>query len=138
MQKEFKNKLEIYDNENNLLALKLCINSQQNPKEFHTSDQQSFQIGTFNLKSGEKLERHIHLYNERLVTTTSEVIIVNKGELIVEIYDKNKLFVDEQKISAGELILFLEGGHSFEILEDAMFFEIKQGPYLEGLDKEKF
>ena len=37
MQKEFENKLEIYDEENNLLALKLCINSQQNPKEFHTS-----------------------------------------------------------------------------------------------------
>ena len=90
------------------------------------------------MTSGEKLERHVHLYNERLVTTTSEVIIVNKGELLVEIYDKNKLFVGEQKISAGELILFLEGGHSFEILEDATFIEIKQGPYLEGLDKEKF
>ena len=82
MQKEFENKLEIYDEENNLLALKLCINSQQNPKEFHTSDEQSFQVGTFNLTSGEKLERHVHLHNERLVTTTSEVIIVNKGELL--------------------------------------------------------
>ena len=91
------------------------------------------------MTSGEKLERHVHLYNERLVTTTSEVIIVNKGELLVEIYDKKiKLFIGEQKISAGELILFLEGGHSFEILEDATFIEIKQGPYLEGLDKEKF
>jgi len=138
MQKKFENKLEIYDNENNLLALKLCINSQENPKEFHTSAEQSIQLGTFNLTSGEKLERHIHLKNERKINTTSEVILVTKGILLVEIFDIDKVFVSKLKIKAGELILFLQGGHSFEVLENVKFIEIKQGPYVEGLDKEKF
>ena len=56
----------------------------------------------------------------------------------VEIFDKHKIFVIEQIINAGELILFFQGGHSFEILEDAKFIEIKQGPYIEGQDKKRF
>ncbi len=138
MQEEIKNSLEVYDNEKNLLALKVILDLQQNDKEFHTSNEQSFQLGTFNLQKGEKLERHVHLENERTIYNTSEVILVTKGKLLVEIFDKNKNFISEQIINAGELILFLQGGHSFEILDDAKFIEIKQGPYIEGLDKKKF
>ena len=65
MQKETKNRLEIFDKENNLLALKVILDLQQNDKEFHTSNEQSFQLGTFNLQKGESLERHVHLENER-------------------------------------------------------------------------
>tara|TARA_B100000989_G_scaffold278579_1_gene240486 strand:+ start:352 stop:768 length:417 start_codon:yes stop_codon:yes gene_type:complete len=138
MQKEIKNRLEIYDNENNLLALKLILHLQQNDKEFHTSNEQSLQLGTFNLQKGESLERHVHLENERTIYNTSEVILVTKGKVKVEIFDKNKIFVTEQIINTSELILFFQGGHSFEILEDAKFVEVKQGPYIEGQDKKRF
>ena len=138
MQKETKNRLEIFDKENNLLALKVVLDLQQNDKEFHTSSEQSFQLGTFNLQKGESLERHVHLENERTIFNTSEVILLTKGKVKVEIFDKHKIFVTEQIINAGELILFFQGGHSFEMLEDAKFIEIKQGPYIEGQDKKRF
>ena len=50
MQKETKNRLEIFDKENNLLALKVILDLQKSDKEFHTSNEQSFQLGTFNLE----------------------------------------------------------------------------------------
>jgi hypothetical protein len=30
------------------------------------------------------------------------------------------------------------GGHGFEILEDCLFIEVKQGPFVEGEDKIRF
>ena len=29
----------------------------------------------------------------------------------------------------GDKILLAQGGHGFEMLEDTVFFEVKQGPY---------
>ena len=40
MQEEIKNSLKVYDNEKNLLALKVILDLQQNDKEFHTSNEQ--------------------------------------------------------------------------------------------------
>ena len=42
------------------------------------------------------------------------MILLTKGKGKVEIFDKHKIFVIEQIINAGELILFFQGGHSFE------------------------
>jgi hypothetical protein len=30
------------------------------------------------------------------------------------------------------------GGHGFELLEDSVFIEVKQGPFVEGKDKVRF
>ena len=41
-------------------------------------------------------------------------------------------------VVGGELLLMLNGGHSLEILEDSKFLEVKQGPYIEEMDKRHF
>lgn len=138
MQKQHQKKEEILDKNGTRLALIVNTNFTNLKKEFHTRNDENFQVGTFNLSEGDSLDRHIHLENTRNINNTSEVLIILEGELEVEIFDNFKNFVKSKVLTKGYLILFLNGGHSFKINQNCKFIEVKQGPYIEGLDKEKF
>ena len=43
-----------------------------------------------------------------------------------------------QELKAGDVAVLFSGGHGFEILEDTLMLEIKQGPYAGTKDKETF
>jgi len=64
---------------------------------------------------------------------TQEVLLIKKGKVKVNFYDKEKKFTGAETVSGGDVILLCAGGHGFEILEDTVMIEIKQGPYT-GLD----
>tara|TARA_B100000886_G_scaffold171963_1_gene117694 strand:- start:4502 stop:4918 length:417 start_codon:yes stop_codon:yes gene_type:complete len=138
MQKKFERNEKILDSEENIIAIIVDTNLTNYEKEFHTDHKQSFQIGTFNLPKGEELERHIHLENKRIISNTCETLIILDGKMTVDIYDMNKNFICTKNLSKGALISFFEGGHKFKIEKTCKFIEVKQGPYIEGLDKEKF
>ena len=38
----------------------------------------------------------------------------------------------------GDFLLLVSGGHSFEFIEKSEIIEVKQGPYVGNLDKERF
>ena len=120
-------------------ALHFNFDNAKESKNFITDHSDPFQVGVFNLKKNENIERHVHNEIEREVKTTSEALIVLNGKIKVSFYDQSNLeLVDHVIVVGGELLLMLNGGHSLEILEDSKFLEVKQGPYIEGLDKEKF
>ena len=61
------------------------------------------------------------------------------GKIKVSFYDQSNLeLVEHVIVVGGELLLMLNGGHSLEILEDSKFLEVKQGPYIEEMDKRHF
>ena len=138
MQKKLQQKEEILDENGDRLALIVNTNLTDLKKELHTKNDENFQVGTFNLSEGESLDRHVHLENTRNINSTSEALIILEGELEVEIFDSFKNFINTRVLTKGYLILFLKGGHSFKVNQDCKFIEVKQGPYSEGLDKEKF
>jgi len=138
MQANNEYKKEILDENDNLLALVIDTTLTNRKKEFHTPDHLSFQIGTFNLSKNDILQRHVHFENRRTVKNTAEVLVLFKGEISIEVYDSSKKYVESIVITDGQIILFLEGGHSFKAEKDSNFIEIKQGPYNEVQDKEKF
>ena len=41
-------------------------------------------------------------------------------------------------LEAGDVVLLLDGGHSFDIIDDARMIEIKQGPYVGEADKLRY
>ena len=41
-------------------------------------------------------------------------------------------------LEEGDVILLAGGGHGFEILEETVMIEIKQGPYAGDADKTRF
>ena len=120
-------------------ALHFNFDNAKESKNFITDHSDPFQVGVFNLKKNENIDRHVHNEIEREVKTTSEALIVLNGKIKVSFYDQSNLeLVDHVIVVGGELLLMLNGGHSLEILEDSKFLEVKQGPYIEEMDKRHF
>ena len=130
--------MKIYDKNGNILAFIVNANKNEQAKNFYTENNLDMQVASFNLKKGENIDRHYHYKQNRKIQTTSEVIYVQEGNLEIEIYDNEKNFVDEVEVNTNELILLFNGGHSMNVLKDTKFLEIKQGPYVEEDDKERF
>lgn len=127
--------IEVFDNQNNLIAIIHKVNDFKKGKNFYTDKNKEIQFGSFDLKAGENIEYHIHNFQERVVNRTSEGIVVISGKIIIELFDDKKNLIHKQILSSGDAILIFEGGHGISILEDCKFLEFKQGPYYEEKDK---
>src|SRR5512137_1696562 len=88
------------------------------------------QVGFIVYPAGGEVRRHLHLPLERHLVGTSEVLVVQKGRCMVDIYNDERQLVAMREISAGDVLLMVGGGHGFRMIEDTVFLEIKQGPFL--------
>ena len=130
--------MEIRDKNNKLLAMIFSPNDYKDEKHFLTEDSNEFQIAQFNLDKATEIKRYIHRDQERKINKTSEVIIVNEGSLELEIYDEELKLVTKEIVNQGQVIALFNGGHGFKTLSKSKFLEVKQGPYVEDQDKERF
>jgi mannose-6-phosphate isomerase-like protein (cupin superfamily) len=105
---------------------------------FVTPDAAAFQAGFVVYGAGQEIPRHEHRQIERTVERTSEVLVIREGRCEVDLYDAERTLVRTLELRAGDIILLLGGGHGFRLLEDTVFFEVKQGPYLGDDEKERF
>lgn len=97
---------------------------------FFSQDEDFIQVGTWVYQSGKKLAAHFHNKVERKITHTQEVIFVKQGKINAMVYDLNNVQIETAIVSAGEIIVLLNGGHGYDILEDnTQVLEIKNGPY---------
>ena len=104
---------------------------------FVTEPSNSQQLAQMQHPKGKIIESHFHNRVERKINDTQEVLLIKEGVLKVDFYT-NKLLVGTRNLYKGDLILLIDGGHGFTVLEDLIMIEIKQGPYLGDKDKEKF
>ncbi|MBI4651930.1 hypothetical protein HY745_11755 [Candidatus Desantisbacteria bacterium] len=63
---------------------------------------------------------------------------MKKGSVKINFYNKNKKNIGSEIVNKGDFILLCGGGHGFEILEETIMIEIKQGPFVGMNDKERF
>jgi hypothetical protein len=56
----------------------------------------------------------------------------------VDFFSQDRDYLESRVIGAGDVILLIEGGHGFEVLEDLEMYEVKQGPYIGDSDKTRF
>ena len=96
----------------------------------------SLQLGVNNYLKGDKIKPHVHLDKTVTIKTIQEVAYIKNGEVLVHLYDSDRLLFNSFNLSTGDLIFFVSGGHGFEILKDTTIIEVKQGPYL-GKDQDK-
>jgi len=105
---------------------------------FFTPDSFSQQMGYLPHKKGSIIKSHRHKINKREILYTHEVLFIKEGKIKVNFYDKNKKYLFSENINKGDVILLCGGGHGFDILENTIMIEIKQGPYVGIDDKERF
>lgn len=104
---------------------------------FFTPEHFSQQLGYMNHPGGHQIKAHVHNKVERVVEQTMEVMFVKSGKVLLDVYSESKDLLAERELSAGDVAFLAYGGHGMTMLEDSEIIEVKQGPYLGDMDKEK-
>ena len=105
---------------------------------FFTSDELSQQLAYMKHSSGKEILPHVHNSVIRNIQTTQEVLIIKRGKLRVDFYDNDKLYIKSYVLEKGDVVLLIQGGHGFHVLEDIEMVGVKQGPYVGDNDKIRF
>jgi hypothetical protein len=104
---------------------------------FLTDEAESLQAGFVVHAAGDDVPRHFHRPLERRLIGTAEVVLVRSGRCAVDLYDEDLQLAESRELAPGDLVVLLRGGHGFRMLEDAVLFEVKQGPYT-GIDEKEW
>lgn len=120
----------------------LCILVRATPwpsqTEFYTPNDYNLQLGNIVYPGGTEIPRHCHRPVTRTVTGTSEVLVVQKGRMLIDLYDDAKNLVATREMAAGDAVALVSGGHGFRLTEDTVLLEVKQGPYSGVQEKDRF
>ena len=122
----------------NLYAIIISNSFNKDGITFFTQDESSQQLAYMKHPKGKVIEPHFHNSIKRIIYDTQEVLYIKKGTLKVDFYDNNKNVLGSEFLKEGDLIMLIQGGHGFSVVEDLEMIEIKQGPYLGDNDKVRF
>ncbi|MBD1924495.1 hypothetical protein H6F77_26010 [Microcoleus sp. FACHB-831] len=126
----------IYDNR--LLAMIISSDFSKPGIHFFTPNSFSQQLAYMKHPAGKEIPPHVHNLVPREVYYTQEVLLIKKGKLRVDFYNQQQEYLESRIIGAGDIILLVEGGHGFEVIEEVEMIEVKQGPYVGEQDKTRF
>jgi len=130
------NRIEFRDKRGTLIAYKIGNDLHEGLCPY-SDDSDFVQVLSWNYQGGKKLNRHTHLQVPRSATHTQEAIVVLSGQLRADVFDGKRQLIGQILLGAGECMVFLQGGHGFEILDDGTrVVEIKNGPY-PGAEKDR-
>lgn len=130
--------VEIIVDGNITLAYIVRAGWQPEKTQFITPETCGQQLGLIVYAKGEAITPHRHHPVTRSVRGTTECLLVRNGLCEVDLYDREGRQLTSRRLGQGDVILLLDGGHGFRMLEDTVLLEIKQGPYLGADDKERF
>jgi len=105
---------------------------------FFTDNTLTQQLAFMSHPTGKLIAPHVHNSVPREVQFTSEVLLIRKGRLRIDFYNTEQHYLESRILGAGDVILLIEGGHGFEVLEEVEMIEVKQGPYVGEQDKTRF
>ena len=110
----------------------------ENRTELVAADQ-FIQCAYLKMDKGKTFRPHQHIWKDpnfdRVIAQESWVVI--RGSVKVFFYDIDGDLLETHILQAGDSSFTLEGGHTYEILEDnTLVYEYKTGPY-EGQENDK-
>jgi len=100
---------------------------------------QFIQCSFLKMNAGKTFRPHKHIWKQPSFdqTIAQESWVVIRGSVKVFFYDTDMTLLETHILKAGDASFTLEGGHTYEILEDdTLVYEYKTGPY-EGQAKDK-
>ena len=105
---------------------------------FFTDPKLNQQVAFMNHPKNHLIQPHSHKESLRKIKGTTEVLIILKGELKINFYNKKKKYIFSKVAKKNDIVILLSGGHGFEIRKNCKMIEVKQGPYSISEDKFKF
>jgi len=132
------NQVEQISVEGAVLAIIVRAEFRHEGIHFFTENTLSQQLAFMCHPAGKLIEPHVHNPVPREVQFTQEVLFIRKGRLRVDFYDSDQCYLESRVMEVGDVILLIQGGHGFEVLEEVEMIEVKQGPYVGERDKTRF
>ena len=120
------------------LSIIIRANYSKEGIEFFTTNEFSQQLAYMKRPKGYNISPHLHLNTNKNIQNTQEVLLIRSGKVRVDFYEPDKKYFLSKILTKGDVILLAFGGHGFKILEESEIIEVKQGPYEEAKDKERF
>jgi mannose-6-phosphate isomerase-like protein (cupin superfamily) len=105
---------------------------------FITPHEFSQQLAYISRSAGETIQPHTHNTITRTVHRTQEILFIRKGKLRVDFYNNQQEYLESSIVESGDVVLLVDGGHGFEIIEDIEMIEVKQGPYVGDQERTRF
>jgi len=102
------------------------------------SEDNFIQCAILNMEEGKTFKPHRHIWKERTRNVIAqESWIVVQGSVKCTFYDLDDTIIATPILYPGDASFTLEGGHTYQILEDnTLVYEYKTGPYEgQALDK---
>ena len=127
--------IERIEFEGSELAIILRSGMAEQGIRFFTPPEFSQQLGCMRHAAGHVIEPHVHNPVQRAVHFTQEALFLRRGRLRVDFYSRAGAYLESRELRAGDVILLIQGGHGFEVLEEIEMVEVKQGPYVGDSDK---
>jgi len=127
--------LERVEHDGRTLAIVLRAGPGGPGVRFATSPDAPLQLGEIERPAGHVIQAHAHNLGKRVILETHEVLHVRSGVLQVDLYGAGTAPVATRRLTEGDTILLMEGGHGFTFLTACRLLEVKQGPYLGTEDK---
>lgn len=129
---------QIRDTNGTLLAVVIGADYRERGVSFVTENHVTLQMAYMNWPAGHEIAAHVHNPIPRMVTHSLEALVIKSGLLRADFYSGDQAYIESRLLGAGSAVLLISGGHGFYVIEDAEFFEVKQGPYVGERDKERF
>ena len=102
---------------------------------FATGLDSQLQVGVLKHKGGMVVPAHKHIHHDRKVTATEEVLVIEAGSVVVDLYRSDGAKEATVTLTKGDIIILHSGGHGLRFTEDSIVIEVKQGPYMGQYDK---
>lgn len=123
---------------NVVIALIIRNEYQQDGIKFLSPNDYSLQLGYMTRPAGYQILPHVHNPVHRHTVGTQEVLLIKSGEVRIDFYSFEQVFLESRTLVAGDVILLAGAGHGIEVLKEAVIIEVKNGPYIQDADKGRF
>ena len=118
----------VYDGE--VMAMIIYAGKIDSGAHFYAGNESTLQVGKQLRLKGEQIKPHRHLpVKLRRDETLKEVLYIEKGKVKINFYNDRWEEIDSRILNQGDMILLIRGGHGFEMLEETVMVEVKEGPY---------
>ena len=131
-------KVSMIEYDSMLYAILVRNESCPDGSHFITDGSGLLEVGFLSHKKGARLTEHFHLPFRRETNGTNEVLFLKSGAVRCFFYGLDHSQKGSVDLMEGDLILLIDGGHGFEMLEDSVLIEVKNGPYAGLKDKMRF
>lgn len=130
--------MEMIEHQGQMIAMIVRKEYHREGIHFLTDPSGTLQLGYISRPKDYVVRPHEHNPVHRHTVGTQEVLFVKSGSMKVDFYAYDKTYLECRNLYAGDFVLFTGAGHGITMTEATTLIEVKNGPYIEETDKNRY